>query len=441
MRVKDILNFTNGKLIGNSIANDKINSIKIDSRKVEKNDVFICLIGEKKDGHDYIKDAIFNGAKIIITSKRIDYNVPYILVKNTTIALGDIAKNYLKTINPIVIAITGSVGKTTTRLLIYHLLSCKYKCITNEKNYNNNIGVPLTIFNLKKDTDILITELGMNHFNEISYLSNMVKPDIAVITNIGSSHIGNLKSKENILKAKLEILDGMDKKILFINGDDNYLNNIEVETVFSAGTNDRCDLKAYDISGDLYVSSFKINYENKEYKLTVYLPTHLISDVLIAINVALYYKIDINDIIEHLKTFKSYDKRMDIIKDSNNNTIINDCYNSSFESLTGVLKILQNIKHEKLLIIGSIKELGIFSNEIHNSIKKYLEKITNKNIIFIGEEFENIKMNAKYFKNYEDALKYLKNQNIRNTLILIKASRSLKLENITNFFINNELPF
>ena len=434
MKIKEILTSTKGKLINEINLDDEINQIKINSKLVENNDIFLALIGENKDGHDYINEAIEKGAKLIITSKKINNNIPYILVDDTTKALGSIASYMINKFHPKVIAVTGSVGKTTTRNLIYNLLKNKYNILTNEKNYNNNIGVPLTIFNLNKETDILLLELGMNHLNEISYLSKMIKPNVSIITNIGSSHIGNLKSKENILKAKLEILDGMEEKILFVNGDDEYLKTID--TPYKSGFNKNNNLIGYDIESNLYKSSFKINYENKEYKININLPYHLLNNVMLAINIALYYKISMEDIIKTLKNYKTYNMRMNIIKDKKNNIIINDCYNSSFESLTGILKVLEKENQNKLLILGDINELGHLSKEIHQNIKPYLDKINNKKIILIGKEMKNLKIDALYFSGYKETIDYLKTQNIENTMILIKASRSLKLENITNFFVN-----
>ena len=293
--------------------------------------------------------------------------------------LGELASYIRKIYNPKVIAITGSVGKTTTRELIYSILSKKYKCHQNKKNYNNHIGVPLTIFDLDKNDEIAIIEMGMNHLNEIKYLSKMVTPNIAVITNIGSSHIGNLGSKENILKAKLEIKEGL-KGPLFVNGDDELLKH---EYAIKSGFNENNDLIAYNLKSNLYSSSFNININNHTYQIKINLPSHLISNVLIAINIGLYLNININDIIDALKNFQSFNMRMNILKDKNNNTIINDCYNSSLESLTGVLNIIKKEKQKKLLILGDIKELGKFSTKIHQHIPNLLNQINNKQVILI----------------------------------------------------------
>ena len=433
MNIKEILTSTKGKLINNINVEEKYNKIKINSKEVNKDDIFIAIIGEKHDGHKFINEAIKNGAKLIITQKEIKTNKPYIIVKDTTKSLGDIASYIIKKYSPKVIAITGSVGKTTTKSIIYNLLKNKYKVLTNEKNYNNNIGVPLTIFNLKKEHEILLLELGMNHQKEISYLSNMINPSISAITNIGSSHIGYLKTKENILKAKLEILDGMKNKILFVNGDDVLLKNIK--QTHTSGFDKNNNLIGYEIKTNLYKSSFKIKYKNKEYKINVNLPKHLLNNVLIAIDIALYLNIDIKEIQETLKNYKTENMRMDLIKDTNDNTIINDCYNSSFESLTGILKVLENENKDKLLIIGDIKELGDKSKEIHKSITPYIEKIKNKEVMLVGNEIKNIKTKALYFNNYKELLNYLKNKNIKNKMILIKGSRAMQLENITNYFL------
>ena len=436
MNINELLTSTKGKLINNINLEEKYNKIKINSKEVQKDDIFIAIIGENHDGHEYIDEAIKNGAKLIITQKQINTNIPHIIVKDTKKTLGDIAKYMVNKYKPKTIAITGSVGKTTTKNILYNILKTKYNVLTNEKNYNNNIGVPLTIFNLNQNHEILLLELGMNHPKEISYLSNMINPNISAITNIGSSHIGYLKTKENILKAKLEVLDGMKEKILFVNGDDNLLKNIK--KTHSSGFNKNNDLIGYDINSNLYTSSFKIKYQNKEFKINTNLPRHLLNDVLIAIDIALYLKIDIKDVIATLKNYKSENMRMDIIKDNNNNTIINDCYNSSFESLTGILKLLENEKQDKLLIIGDIKELGNKSKEIHESLTPYIEKITNKKVFLVGNEVKYINIDAKYFEDYEEVLKYLKSKKIENKLILIKGSRAMKLENITNYFINQK---
>lgn len=433
MNLSKLAEITNGKIYNNK--NINIKNIKIDSNQITEGDLFIAIIGQSKDGHDYIESAIKNGASAVITSKEIPNQIPYIKVADTTIALGQIA-SYIKEVSHTkLIAITGSTGKTTTKELVYSLLKNKYSVLKTDKNQNNHIGVPLTLLKIKNE-DFCIVEMGMNHLGEISYLSKLAKPDLAVITNIGSSHIGNLGSKENILKAKLEIKDGL-KGDLIVSGDDSYLNKI---SAIKVGFNDGNDFKAYNLETNLMKSSFWINYQNEEYQIKVNLPAHLIDDVLISIYIALKYEINIQDIINTLEKFQNISMRL-TVKKINTNTIISDCYNSSFESLTGDLTMLIPNKQKKLLILGDIAEAGKFSKTIHENLKPFIEKLQNYELILIGPEMMNLQINkAKHFKNYEEALIYLKNKEIKNTLILIKGSRIMKLENISDFFLENKRP-
>ena len=433
MNLSKLAEITNGKIYNNQ--NINIKNIKIDSNQITEGDLFIAIIGQSKDGHDYIESAIKNGASAVITSKEIPNQIPYIKVADTTIALGQIA-SYIKEVSHTkLIAITGSTGKTTTKELVYSLLKNKYSVLKTDKNQNNHIGVPLTLLKIKNE-DFCIVEMGMNHLGEISYLSKLAKPDLAVITNIGSSHIGNLGSKENILKAKLEIKDGL-KGDLIVSGDDSYLNKI---SAIKVGFNDGNDFKAYNLETNLMRSSFWINYQNEEYQIKVNLPAHLIDDVLISIYIALKYEINNQDIITTLENFQNIGMRL-TVKKINTNTIISDCYNSSFESLTGDLTMLIPNKQKKLLILGDIAEAGKFSKTIHENLKPFIEKLQNYELILIGPEMMNLQINkAKHFKNYKEALIYLKDKEIKNTLILIKGSRIMKLENISDFFLESKRP-
>ena len=334
LNILEILTITKGTLINKINLNININKFKINSKEIKKGDCFISL------NNKYIKKAIENNAALIIANKKIPAKIPVIIVQNPIKAMGQIASYIRKKYNPKIIAITGSCGKTTTRNLLYTILKTKYNCLQSPKNYNNHIGVPLTIFNLNKHHDIAIIEMGMNHMNEIKYLSKMVKPNIAVITNIGTSHIGNLKSKENILKAKLEIQEGLTGP-LFVNGDDKLLKKIKA---YKSGFKQNNNLYAYNLTSNFDKSAFIIKIKNKEYKIEINLPKHLLNDVLIAIHIALYLNIDIINIKKALENYQNYDMRMNIIK-TKTNIIINDCYNSSLESLKGALNLLKEKSH------------------------------------------------------------------------------------------------
>lgn len=264
IKVKDALRVTNGNLIcGNE--NEEIGKVVRDSREVRDGDTYIALKGEKFDGNDFYKEAIENGAKVCILSKDAKitkentekHNATIIMVDDTLEALQEIAA-YKRSLYDIpVIAITGSVGKTSTKDLVASVVSQKYKTLKNQGNYNNDIGLPLTILSLT-DEEALVVEMGMNHFGEIRKLTNIAKPTIAVITNIGTAHIGNLGSRENILKAKMEILEGLQTNKIVINNDNDLLHEWVLKN------KEKYDVSTYGIVNDSDVMAKDIKaYENK----------------------------------------------------------------------------------------------------------------------------------------------------------------------------------
>lgn len=416
MDLDTILKITNGTT--DIKKNLKFKNIKIDSRKLKKNDLFIAIKGPHYDGHDFIKNNVAISSKVLPNT---------ILVKDTFKALYDISKFNKNMVGPKVIAITGSVGKTMTKDLIYEILKTKYRVLKSEKNFNNHFGVPLTLLNLK-DEEYLVVELGMNHKGEISKLSKLVNPDIAVITNIGSSHIGNLKNKKNIFKAKMEILDGMKYGTLITNGDDEYLKKTKS---IKCDINNKNDLYAFNIYSDLKTTMFNIRIENKVYSVKLNVPgKHLITNVLLAIKVGLLNDIDIDTIISSIEKYKYIENRLEIIEKQY--IIINDCYNSSYESLIGVLNLIKKEKKEKIIILGDILELGKKTKYYCKKIQKELKKIPNSKVLLVGNNFKNIK-GFIHFNNNNEIIEYLKTLNLDNQLILIKGSRMMHLEEITQY--------
>ena len=247
MNIIDILKITNGDLI-KSNEKKEFNKIKIDSREIEKNDIFITI----NSGYKYIDYAIKNGASLIITDSniKIKKNVNVIKVNDSIKTLYKLAYYIRTKYDPIVIAITGSVGKTTTKEMLYELLKDNYNVIKNDGNENNHIGVCKTLFKINSNTDIVITELGMNHEGEIEHLSKLVKPDIAIITNIGTSHVGNLGTVENVFKEKMSVIKGMESGIIVLNQDDKYLKNVnylENINVYKVGTSKNSNIVIYNL--------------------------------------------------------------------------------------------------------------------------------------------------------------------------------------------------
>lgn len=402
MYLNSLINLLGGNVI-NFKENILINNFVTNSLKALKNDCFICI----NSGYKYIADASLNGAKVVILEKEIPYNIDitYILVSSIDNALKQIGAYILSLKKINIIAITGSVGKTTTKELLSLGLSKKYKVLKNEGNKNNLYGILETIFKLTDDIEYLVLEVGMNHRYEISEISKMLKPDIGVITNIGSAHIGNLGSVKEILKAKLEILDGNKDMKLFVNGEDKYLNKI---------------------------SAFKVYKVYNEKILNVDFD-YMIMNYYLVISVLNYLKIDINLYLNDLLNYKMYKQRMNVlnIKDI---TIIDDTYNASLESVIGGLSYLKKYNNEKIIILGDILELGKHSIKIHKKINKYLKKVRNKHTLLIGKYTKYI--NGKHFFNHDELINYLKNINITNKVIYLKGSRKMRMEKIIKNLLN-----
>ena len=398
MKLSEINNILKGK-INKDVS---FNKIKMNSKDITTNDVFLAI----NKGHNYIDEAINNGAVGIISEYDLDY--PSIKVDNSILALGKIA-NYIRNLYDIpLIAITGSVGKTTTKELIYSVLSKKYKVLKSEKNKNNNIGCPLTLLNLDETYDIIVLEFGMNHFNEISYLSKICNPDYAVITNIGTAHIGNLGSKKNILKAKLEILDGMSNKNIIINNKDKYLKKIK-----NAIKVDEKRLNViYKNENEFIIDNVIFNYKYK----------HILPDIFIAIKVGLLFDINLELISEAISEFEPIDGRLNII--NREYKIIDDSYNSSYESLIEGLKSLDN--NFKYIVLADMLELGKFSIKYHKKVNKYLKKIKNKKVLLIGNYTKYI--DGIHFENLDELILFLKSNIKKCDTVYIKGSRKFNLD-------------
>lgn len=438
LQVKDIVKICNGKLLkgDNSLI---CNNFSKDTRSINKGDIYIAIKGPNYDGNAFIEEAIKKGASAcIIDNKKYfkkDMKSSIIYVKNTIEALEKIAKYIIDNSQVKVIAVTGSVGKTTTKELISGIVEEKYKdkILKSQGNYNNEIGVPLTILRLTNEK-IIVLELAMNKLGEISKLSNIVKPDIAVITNIGTSHIGNLGSKRNILKAKLEIIDGLKDDGVIILNNDNLLLSKQIKqlkkkyNVITTGIERYSDYNANDITKN----NFTIN-ASKKIKLKL-INNAYIYNVLNAYVVGKVLKMKDEKIIKGIENSKLENSRLSKIKLKNDITIIDDTYNSSYESVKESITYLNNITEgNKIIVLGDILELGKYSRKIHKDIGKLLlkSKINTNNIVLIGNDIKYSKIkNSNYFKTKEEGIKYLKTIIKPNDTILIKASNSMNFKEI-----------
>ena len=446
MVVKDILKVTNGKLIcGNE--NEECKKFTRDSREVKNGDVYIALKGENFDGNDFCKMAIKNGAKVCIVSKDIEQgegsNTTIIKVDDTLKAMQEIATYKRSLYNIPVVAVTGSVGKTSTKDLIASVVSQKYKTLKTKGNYNNEIGLPLTILELQ-DEEAMVVEMGMNHFGEIRKLTNIAKPTISVITNIGTAHIGNLGSRENILKAKLEILEGMQGNTVIINNDNDLLNkwakeNFDKYNIITFGIKNKSKYMATSIKGFEDKSEYILNCDEEDLNnKKIIVPVggeHFILNSLCSIAVGKCLDINSDMIIEGVYKLDLSKKRMEIIKAKCGAMIINDTYNANYDSMSAAISYLKNIKdRNKIAVLGDMLELGKYSKELHEKVGKEIDKNIDC-LITVGDEAKYIANNAKAkeiicFNNNEEAIQKIKNIISKDDAILLKASNGMRFFDI-----------
>ncbi len=434
-----------------------VTSVSTDTRTITDGAVFVALKGENSDGHRYINAAMQNGALCAVAEKGADIaeDIPVILVENTSQALLDLAGAYRREMRIPVVAITGSVGKTSTRGMIASVLSQKYTTLATEGNFNNEIGVPLTLFRLRKEHEIAVVEMGMNHFGELSRITAAAKPDTAVITNVGEAHIENLGSREGILKAKLEVLEGLpDDGTVILNGDNDMLlsvsGTLDFETLYFGIENTRCDLVAKDIRTYSDGSKFVFEAEGVEYKAEINVPgAHHIYNALAAILVGMKYNVPMKDIINGIKEFMPVGMRQAIVK-LDKYTLIKDCYNANPTSMRSGLEVLflREETGRKIAILGDMLELGTISGSAHLELGKTVPSYKADCLITVGTRAELIAEGAKAvgmaencvfsFENNAQLCEQLPEILKDGDVILLKASRSMKLEEIAEFLENEK---
>ncbi len=448
LTLKEIIDVTNGNLVyGNE--NEECISFERDTRAIKDGDIFIGFKGETVDGGIRYKEALENGAKGCIINKCANENLEkienkFILeVEDTILATQQIAKLKRKKYNIPVVAITGSVGKTSTKDIIASVVSEKYDVLKTQGNMNNHIGLPMTILGLRNHT-AMVVEMGMNHFGEISTLTNIAKPTIAVITNVGTAHIGNLGSRENILKAKLEILEGLSKDgTVVINNDNDLLHKWYLEN------KNNYNIVTYGIENDSMEKAQNINYleSSSKYNLknegVIEVPVGgeaFVYNSLAAISVGKILGISMKKIKQGILKFELTKMRLDVQKSSKGYTIINDCYNANYDSMKSALQYLnRTLGNRKIAVLGDMLELGDFSKKLHEGVGNAVVENKVDILIIVGKEAKNIAKIA--MENNVETHEYTDNNSAISKLkeilepedaVLVKASNSMNFKEIVS---------
>ncbi|MCM3571178.1 UDP-N-acetylmuramoyl-tripeptide--D-alanyl-D-alanine ligase [Neobacillus mesonae] len=427
----------------------QISGVTIDSRKIKPGNLFVPFKGEHVDGHKYVEEAIKKGAAAAFWQQDIPNppsNLPIIMVDDCLQALQELARHYRQQLDVKVVGITGSNGKTTTKDMTASLLSLKYKVQKTEGNYNNHLGLPLTVLGLSEDTDVAVLEMGMSGRGEIEFLTKLACPDAVVITNIGESHLLDLGSREAIAEAKLEILQGLKPGgLAVLHGDEpllmerinQYKGNIELQTF---GRTDKNNLYPIEIIQLDQGNRFKINTSSETFELPV-LGTHNILNALASMLIAHYFSIPYEDMSEGLLGIKLTNMRMELVEGSHGERIINDAYNASPTSVMAAVELVSNLQgyKQKILVLGDMLELGPEEEQYHVKVGAGLNSEHIDLLFTYGKLGTHIANAAKQVLGETRVFSFLdKNELIQkleqfvneDTLVLVKASRGMKLEDV-----------
>lgn len=444
LNLQEIVKATKGALLKEADVKE-IKAVSTDTRKIEEGTMFIALKGENFNGNNYALDAFNKGAKIAIVDEvKCDLNevkedVALIKVENTGRALMDLAKFYREKLGLKVVGITGSAGKTSTKDLVAAVLSDKYKVFKTKGNFNNEIGLPLMILELDSTYDVAILEMGMRGLGQIKELAEIASPDLGIITNIGISHIEILKTRENILKAKMEIATFFDKNnTLVVCGNDDFLGALPEAQykIVKTGVGENFEIGAKNIALEELSSKFTVYDGEKEEEFSLDMPgEHNISNLMLGIAIAKELGVSFEEMKRGLKNIEATSMRLELIK-KDGFSILNDCYNSSPVAVKSAIDVMKNIEGKRrIAVLGTMRELGHKSEEAHMEIGKYAKENGIEKVLCFGDFSENIKEGygegCTVYENKEELIKDLLNIICEGDIILVKASRSLKFEEIT----------
>jgi len=423
-----------------------------DSRSAGVGQLFVPLIGENMDGHDYITSAMMNCAATLSDRPLDDEEIPVVYVEDTLKAYGDLARNYRESMNLFVVGITGSVGKTTTKEMVAAVMEKSFRTAKTDGNFNNHIGLPQTVLGIEEDCQAAVLEMGMNHFGEMSYLTSIAKPNLAVITNIGTAHIEHLGSREGILKAKMEIVEGLHPNgILLLNGDEPLLWNLKgtlpQKTVYFGMENPECDLLARNVVPhndgiSFFVEGLKADFE-------VYIPVpgrHTVYNALAALAVGILADIAPARMQYALANFHNTGMRQKIYE-KDGMTIIEDCYNAGPESMEAALSVLGELKcsGKRIAVLGDMLELGNCSMAEHYKVGRQVANCADLFFAY-GSNAERMVTGAitggmpaasvYHFDSHEQMARMLRNRAKAGDLLLFKGSRAMRMEHVLQMFLD-----
>ena len=438
MNLLQLSEISNGKLFGDSL---EVNSFSIDTRTIQSNDVYIALRGENFDGHDFVLDAKEKGACAAVLERPIELNIPHLIVDDTYKFLEKVAIYNRRKFNGKLIGITGTNGKTSTKQMVANLLNRKGLCHKTIGNKNNQIGVPFTLLSLQPEHDFSVVEIGTSEPGEIEILSDMAQPHISAITNVSMGHLEGLKDTDSIAKEKGNILNFKSNEgVAFLPRDSEFyeywLENTNARETFSFGFHSESDFKVSNIKIDIVRNStcFDLSYENKIEKFSINgISQYNSLNAALSIAVALKCNVPITEIRQSLLGIDLPERRLNVSPALKGSILVDDTYNSNPASMKNALDSLENAEGQKICVMGSMKELGSTSKQIHKDAYNYAKKKVDM-IFCMGDEWSGCSedKNFKIYKTHDEIYKHIINIIDKNTIILVKGSRSTKMDKLAD---------
>jgi UDP-N-acetylmuramoyl-tripeptide--D-alanyl-D-alanine ligase len=408
-------------------------SIQTDSRKIEKDDIFFALKGPNFNGNQFAEQALNAGAAYVVADEFVGVEDERIIHVNDVLeTLQQVAKFHREQFSIPFIAITGSNGKTTTKELLHAVLSTTYKTYTTKGNLNNHIGIPLTILKIKGDAEIAVIEMGANHQHEIEGYCQYAEPTHGLITNIGKAHLEGFGGEEGVKKGKGELFDYLKKNngTIFVNTDDVAVFDLSkpISNLIFYGSKSE-DANGIIVQNDPFIE-IKIEDKNPFTIQTNLVGSYNLANVLAAVCVGKYFKIDVAKIKNAIENYHPSNSRSQLIR-KDSNSIILDAYNANPGSMKAAIENFAKMKGDKkILLLGSMMELGTDSRKEHEAIISLIGQHTWNAVVLVGKNFNEIKNNFINFENAEQAKGWLKDQKFKNAQLLVKGSRSMQMEKV-----------
>ena len=430
--------------VGGTLLQDSgapVTGVTTDSRAVQPGQLFIPLVGERFDGHAYIAKALEGGAAGCLTAREPETLLPgklYIQVADTRLALKALASWYRDKFDLPVVQVTGSAGKTTTKEMIASVLSQRYNTLRTEGNFNNDIGAPLTLLRLMPEHQAAVIETGMNHFGEIRYLGEMVRPDIAVITNVGDAHIENLgNTRQGILRAKCEIFENLTPEgIAVLNGDDELLNTVTLpQTILRCGVGDGCGVRVTDIDDrGLEGVACTVTIKGEHYRLTTSAPgRYMIYPMAMAAAIGRRLGLTREEIAAGVAAYTTVGSRMHLIRLPGERLVIDDCYNANPQSMAEGLRMLAaSPAQHRVAVLGDMGELGQLTAQAHRDMGALTRRL-GLTAVAVGEKMHALTETdpqAQWFATVEEAMPAIRQLFTPGTAVLVKASHAMHFESI-----------